>query len=125
MAEQFAVPVKVSQRFLDDLVSTAFEGGINYWCTKAEPGTATGALVEGADYLSDVITRGGTVYLYDDDPSEGSGKTYALTLDKLLNGLALYIDRNLARSDGIPDVLDANGADQVIQYAVFGEVIYG
>lgn len=54
---------------------------------------------------------------------------YTLTLDKFLRGLATYIGscygyvvENGSLETG---VIDAEGADCIVQYALFGDVIYG
>lgn len=125
--------VNVTQEDIDDIVTTALEGGINYWCRKAE--------VVG-DYLgecaSEQISRGGMLKLYD---SEGD-KTYELTRDKLLDGIKKYCEDTKRPYDimyaGVNSVgcstgeygldccmVDATVADMIIQYAVMEEIVYG
>ena len=57
---------------------TALEGGINYWCCKAE---VVGEYL--GEYASEQISRGGELKLYDAEEDE----VYTLTLDKLLKGI--------------------------------------
>lgn len=106
---------------IDDIMVTALEGGINYWCDEAE---VVGEYL--GEFASDQISRGGTLRLYD---IEGD-TTYDLTLDKFLKGIALAVEQGYATDwyeFGKIDVgnIDAEGADVIIQLALFGDVIYG
>lgn len=123
--------VTIRNEDIDDIMVSALEGGINYWCRKAEvAGDYLG------EYASDQISRGGELILHDTEEN----KTYTLSKEKFLEGLKKYIaagnteciDRE---TDGIGIYtgklnidtcnIDANAADSIIQYAVFGDVIYG
>lgn len=113
--------IDVKQQDIDDIMVAALEGGINYWCYKAEViGDYLG------EYASDQISRGGKLKLYD---MEG-GEKYWLDRDKFLNGLKLFFeqgyDQNGALDSGEIDAaqIDANDADAIIQLALFGEVLY-
>lgn len=113
--------IDVKQQDIDDIMAAALEGGINYWCYKAEViGDYLG------EYASDQISRGGKLKLYD---MEG-GEKYWLDRDKLLNGLKLFFeqgyDQNGALDSGTIDAaqIGANDADAIIQLALFGEVLY-
>lgn len=113
----------VTETDIDDIVCTALEGGITYWCNKAE--------VVG-DYLGDwaheQISKGGTLIFHDTEEDE----KYELTRDKLLNGIKLAYEQNWFSSYGWTDgkvldtcQIDADVADTIIQLALFEEVIYG
>ncbi len=99
---------------------TAMEGGINAWCCRAE---VVGKYL--GKYASDQISRGGELIFHDSE----SDDTYTLTLDKFLRGLAMFVADSMAsftykgRID--PGEIDADGADAIIQYALFGELVYG
>lgn len=67
--------INVTQEDVDDIVATALEGGINYWCRKAE---VVGDYL--GEYASEQISRGGTLKLYDSEEDE----VYELTRDKRL-----------------------------------------
>lgn len=111
----------ITQEQLDDVLTTAFEGGITYWCNEvkeAEWSTTS----EPAQYLSEVLTRGGTLQLHDSseyNPKTGcvSGKWYSLSIDMLLKA---FEDKPFDF-----DNYDAGDADEIVQKAIFGEVIYG
>lgn len=114
--------IKVSAQDIDDIVGTAFDGGITYWCSNAEPvGEFLGKCA------SEQISRGGVVRLYDSE----SDDVYELTLEKMLRGIRLWIE-NEHDVYGVMDGdeldccnVDADVADAMIQYALFGELVYG
>ena len=111
----------VSDEDIDDIMSAALDGGITYWCGRAE---VVGEYL--GEYASEQISRGGTLKLYDVE----DGTVSELTLDKFLNGLRLWIEneRTFELTDaGRLDVgqIDALAADAIIQYALFNNVIFG
>lgn len=74
--------VRVRNEDIDDIMVSALEGGINYWCRKAE--------VKGdylGEYASDQISRGGELILND----AGENKSYILSKKKFMEGLKKYI----------------------------------
>ena len=108
---------------IDDIMVAALEGGITYWCRKVD--------VEGkflGEYASDQISRGGLLKIYEGENS------HVLDKEKLINGILQYIKEPVA-SDFLEQVdhelridtcyVDAEVADAIIQYALFGEVVYG
>ena len=107
--------INVTQEDVDDIVATALEGGINYWCRKAE---VVGDYL--GEYASEQISRGGTLKLYDSEEDE----VYELTRDKLYEGV-----NSVGCSTGEYGLdccmVDAVVADMIIQYAVMGEIVYG
>ena len=114
--------VIVTMQDVDDIMSTALEGGINYWCKRAE---VVGEYL--GEYASDQISRGRTLILHD---SEGEDK-YELTLDKLLKGIQMYVANPDApykivyNSELDTCQVDATVADMIIQFALFGVIVYG
>lgn len=115
--------IKLTQEDIDDIMSTAFEGGINDWCRRAK---VVGDYL--GEYASEQISRGGVIKLYDAE----SPDVWELTLDKFLNGFKLWFEQGYDEygavgSDGTVDTgeIDAECADCIIQFALFGEVIFG
>lgn len=117
--------VFVSDEDIDDIMVSALEGGINYWCNEAE---VVGEYL--GEYASEQISRGGTLRLYDFEEENWQ----ELTREKFIAGLKKYII-NPTASD-ICEIVDheiridtcqadAEVADAIIQYAVFGDIIYG
>lgn len=115
--------IKVTQEDIDDIMCSALEGGITYWCCNAE---VVGDYL--GEYASEQISRGGTLKLYDAEDDE----VYELTLDKLLKGIEIAVrDNCYSEYEWINGneidccQVDAEVADCIVQYALFGDVIYG
>ena len=114
------IEVNLTPKDVDDIMVTALEGGITGWCRQVDVvGSRLGK------YASDQISRGGSLILYD---AESSDK-WELTLGKFLNGVKLYFEKgcHIRVEDGCidPGDIDANDADCIIQFALFGEVQFG
>lgn len=110
----------ISNQLIDDILCTAFEGGINYWCNKVE---VSGKYL--GQYASDQISRDGKLFLFDAEEEE---KEYMLNKNKFIKGLRLAIKNGyVSLDDGTIDEanIDANIADIIVQYALFNEIIYG
>ena len=117
------VKVVLTQEDIDDIMVGALEGGINYWCQEAEvAGDYLG------EYASDQISRGGKLILHDAE----SNDKWELDLEKFLNGVKLWVQNGddayeAVQKDGTVDTcqIDAEMADLIVQYALFGEVVFG
>lgn len=114
--------LKIEQEDIDDIMVGALEGGINYWVNKVD---VVGEYLE--EYASEQISNGGTLRLYDYEAE----LWYELTLEKFLKGIQKWYedgcDRyNAVQNDGTLDCcnIDAGAADSIVQYAIFGEIIY-
>jgi len=115
---KYTVEDEVTQQIVDDICCAAFEGGINYWCTEM---IKVDEFPEGATHASDVISRGGSIEIFDGEEE----RWHKLTLSSFLKGLKEELmDRRITLQD-FYDNHDASDADNVIQRALFGEVIYG
>jgi len=112
--------INLTDEDINDLMVTALEGGINYWCDKAE----IKLLPEGVDentYASDIISLGGVLELHDDEAEE----KYDLNLSKFLNGVKMVCENNgFGCGADLMNAHDAVIADEIIQYALFGELQY-
>lgn len=104
-------------QLIDDLLSTCFEGGSTYWCDRVKVKDGD---YKGADFASEVISKGGTLLLY------AEGSAHELTLEKFIKGMELALNDNpqmiLALQE---EQWDAGHADHILQHALFGELIYG
>lgn len=100
----------VTEEQIDDIMTTALEGGITYW--------AAGCVVkdqpEGSDihWASEVISKGGSVKILDREEATW----HTLDRDAFLKGLT--------KADIDLENYDAADADRVIQLAIFGKLIY-
>ena len=117
--------VRITDEDIDDIMVSALEGGINYWCCRAE---AVGLPL--GEYASDQISRGGMLRLYDREDESA----YELTKEKLVKGISMYLE-NPTQSDVLEVIdhelrldtsyVDADVSDCMVQYALFDDIIYG
>lgn len=125
-AEKFKVKAEIEVTLtaenIDDIMVGALEGGITYWCHKAE---VVGDYL--GEYASEQIARGGSLKLYDME----SGEKHWLDREKFLKGFKLWLEQGYdqygAVAGGEVDCcnIDGDAADSIIQLALFGEVVYG
>jgi len=124
----FKVTVVIPLEVIDNLLCSAFEGGSNYWATRADirkkdPGGE-------ATYTHEMPQRGGELYIYDGE----EGKKYALNLKAIQRGLeamskwgeedgAHHWAHVIAGNDG--GQIDADTGDAFLQACLFGKLIYG
>ena len=127
MEKKFEIEIKttltVTDEDIDDIMCTALEGGITYWCNKAK---VVGEYL--GEYGHEQIARGGKLLLYDMIEDE----EYELTLADLLNGIKFAAEKGYYENYGWVDGseldtcnVDAEVADVIVQMALFGEVVYG
>ena len=109
MNHSITIKKKYTNQQIDDLMCSALEGGITYWCNRV---TVVGGKYLG-EWASDQISRGGKLLI--DDMEEK--KTHILTLEKLLKALATEPGFDIEDHD-------AGDADRIVQKAIFGEVVY-
>lgn len=114
--------IKVNAEDIDDIMACALEGGITYWCDEAK-------VVDEylGEYASDQISRGGELLLHDMEENEEC----LLDKKKFLRGLKIFLNNSegkICKLDSGYEVdpanIDANDADSIIQYAIFGELVY-
>lgn len=123
MEPKIKFDVNVTQEDVDNIMCSALEGGINYWCRKVE---VIGSYL--GEYASEQISKGGGLILYD---AESSDK-WELTLGKFMDGLYKFliecpdcIEGDELNGYGIdPCNIDGCAADTIIQYALFGSVVF-
>jgi hypothetical protein len=100
-----------------DVLVTAFEGGSNYWAERVD----VVDWPDGAEFASDVVARGGTVRVIDD-----AGEGHALTRAAMVRGMRLEAERRgMSLHRWAMTYPDASGADNALQFALFGELVYG
>lgn len=128
------ISVRISTEDIDDIVTTALEGGICYWCRQSR----SQRKVSREKFASEQISRGGVLVLHD----SVDGKKRELNKEKLLSGVKQYLEDedkpynilvdaedSVGCSKGVYELdccmVDATVADMIIQYAIFDDVIYG
>lgn len=118
--------VNLNQEDIDDIMCTALEGGITYWCNYAASMMVDDWMKRNKiTYLSEVIGKGGDIILNTQDGN------YVLTLKAFMTGLQKAIDDDyipLEYDHGVYKIdtceIDADIADIIIQYALFGDLVY-
>lgn len=117
------IVLQITEEDIEDIVDTALDCGIFYWCERAKYTSDPCGDTDGKHLIN-----GGTILFYDNE----DGSESELTLDKLLDGINKWVvngyDRyHAVQSDGTLDTceIDAEMADIIIQLALFGDIIYG
>lgn len=122
--------VKVTEEDIDDIMTTVIEGGINYWCCECNTlGERRG------DCRAAHLAAGGQLELFVDEPFEenpdGTDKErYILTRAKVMKGITEVLKTakggHMLYEGGLDcGYIDAEVADVIVQYGLFGEVVYG
>lgn len=116
--------IVITQEDVDDIMSTALDSStLQCWCSEVN---VVGRYL--GEYASEQISRGGELELY-----EIEEETYrSLTLENFKTGLLKYLSEDYMpvarRHDGTwgvdPGMIDEIAADEIIQYAVFEEIVY-
>lgn len=131
MEHTFTVQMSINT---DDIVNLlSFEGGgFDYWAIiSTEDDTYEAAsrrltkrlknkheMICYEDILANILENGGELTITD----RADDKEFTLDMDMLLKGYKLYFENG---GDLDSDNMDANDADAILQYALFGELIYG
>lgn len=132
------IPIKYTLEDLECALIGAWEGGSNYWVGKVEVKHPTISRKEAHDagwctseWAFHALVEGGSIYFEDNEGGEDKGE---LTLEGMKKGLELFIQNRASRNyvnflnfDGTLDMgqVDAGDADMILQYSLWGEVIFG
>ena len=116
------VEIRIDDQDIDDIMATALDCGISYWACRAE---VVGGVYHG-EFASDEISRGGSLRIYDAE----SDDKWVLTKTKFLHGFRMWFENGWGRDalcDGRVDtgMIDAIGADQIVQFALFKDIVFG
>ena len=129
---KLTIEVEVGEEKIAELFSTAFYGGVNYWCSRCINDSIPKEIKEYNLSYEDELAK--CLFTYPDysfkimegDEYDDSIDVHSITLDKIQNGLnKMAIDSPEIMSSFLEDGFDAQIADCVFQYIVFGEIIYG
>ncbi len=123
--------VLVTTEDIDDIMVSALEGGITYWANRAKVPEEKRV----AEWGHEQIARDGELHIHVIEPfDQKDTEWYVLTKEKFLNGLEKYL-KDPKYSDCLEFVdhelridtcyVDADVADTIVQYALFGEIVYG
>ena len=119
--------IDVTDEDIRDIVCTALEGGIGYWACLDNTGPNWVGDKPVSEKAADILLNGGTLHFYD---AETKCDEYNIDLGMLISGIARYV------SDGKTDIIDeekhlmcwnidASIADEIFQYGIFAELLFG
>ena len=121
--------VEITVQDIDDIMCAALEGGITYWCCEAYPyGYRDGKeWPEGVEYTSQCLSRGYDIALVDaeEDDENDVPVEYILTLSAMIRGIQMFCDIHHKHYNIIREDYDSLDADCMVQYALFGKLVYG
>ena len=114
--DKFKIEIEVDVDFLDCVMVTALEGGINYWADDViYPENEECNRMRASDI---VASTEHSIVIVDCE-----GDPHNLNREKLLKGLSMYAKEHGLTTDA--GQIDATAADLIIQFALFGEIVYG
>ena len=111
---------------------SALEGGITYWCDSARVQKDKRV----APWGHEQIARGGELKIHVCEPFDDEDtEWYTLNKEKFMKGLEMYLhdpryeclEKDVSNKYYTIDTtcIDAGCADTIIQYALFGEEVFG
>lgn len=116
---------ELTEADIETIIVNGFEGGIGYWGGVDNTGSLWADKPKGepvSTWATKLILEGHSVKLYDVE-EEDDDESWTLTLDKILKGYAQnFVERKF---DNDIENGDATTYDCIIQYSIFGEVVYG
>ena len=119
--------VQITKEFTDedmeDIVVTALEGGIGYWACLDNTGKEWNNQPDDtptSEYAWKILKEGGELLFIDEEDDDAE---YHLDLQTLLYGIGKAIE--IGTWGGDMDIVDAEVADAIFQYAIFDDIIYG
>ncbi len=124
-------PFVITDELIDDTLTTALEGGINYWAANATPDhwpDVESTLFPGeAPWASEVLTKGADLLItLHRELGEPEPQVERLTKAKMIKGIRAFCTRRKITPSALEDdPVDAEGADCIVQLALFGEIVYG
>ena len=127
------VDFELDNQFFEDILVTALEGGSNYWIGYININHPRGAKprdIPTSMWAAQAINEGKSV----DFHLEGDEKE-TLTKGALVNGVSIWATNHPTNMTIVDDGnghmtidtanIDASDADAILQYALFGKVVYG
>lgn len=107
----YKITKSISRQEIDDIMDSAMQG-IAYWADEVRIKNSSNH--DDVDYTSEEISRNGVLEIHNSEDD----MWHELTLEKFLKGMSLKDNHDYEN-------YDANDADDIIQLALFGEIIYG
>lgn len=123
---------------MDDILVTALEGGIDYWAVldnttpewkKAREQVKARKGPDGPVFWSEVALKvllNGDSIKFEDAEGEEDDSDWTLDMEKFKMGCKLYEKERGSLTQALEDCsFDAVEADCLIQYAMFGKIVFG
>ena len=120
--------VEISDEMIEDILCSAFEGGITYWadnisCKDNDDMKKVGVWKH--EYLTKTKKKRAVMYIHEIE----TGEKYPITKKSIINALQKMDTPEYQYTKALNRILigqsDADDADIVVQTACFGEVVYG
>ena len=120
--------VEISDELIEDILCTAFEGGITYWadnisCEDNKDMKKVGGCKH--EYLTKTKKKDAVMYIHDISDEQKHPITKKSIIDALQKMDSPEYKYTKALSRILNEQYDADDADIVVQTACFGEVVYG
>ena len=116
--------VKLTDENITDILTSSLEGGVTSdWCCKV---TVVGEYL--GEYASEQVSRGGMLTFSMWDPTEAD---VTLTKADFVEGFRKWYEEGGDWYEAVTENgvntgnIDAGRADAIVQYALFGELVYG
>lgn len=125
------IVVKLTEEEVIDIMCSAIEGGIGYWCCLDNTSEAFENAPDDeptAITAAKIMLEGGKIVLIDEEEDD---RPHELDLEGFAQGFRQFIEKGYdqynAVSGGEVDTgqIDGPAADAIIQLALFDEVLYG
>jgi hypothetical protein len=117
-------PQWTTDEMVDEVLTTALEGGINYWVRSVRligTPTSKSTLFPGEEpFLSECLTKGCTIAVTDTD-----GEERILTRAKMRAGIRRASQHFGLTCEDFHEQHDATMADVAVQLGLLGEIVYG
>lgn len=119
----YVIKKEVTANDIESVIVNCLEGGSNYWLGLDNTTDIWKKKPRGiplSTWTTQMLLDGETIHFYDVEDEE---ETFTLTLDKLIEGFKLNAEHR--PNDCDLDSGDATTSDCIIQYGIFGKVVYG
>lgn len=117
------VEINLTEKDIDIIISNALEGGIGYWAMLNNTGEKWEKKPSNrftSEWATQLILDGETIELIDNEDEE---EVFSLNLEKIIKGFEL--NYKLRPFDNDIYNGDAYTSDSIIQYGLFGKLVYG
>mgnify|MGYP003138673400 FL=1 len=125
---KITITVEISDKMIEDILCTAFEGGITYWaenvsCKDNDDMKKVGGWKH--EYLTKTKLKDAIMYIHDIE----TGERYPITKKSIIDALQKMDNPEYKYTKALKRILDgqwdADDADIVVQTACFGQVFFG